>query len=213
MHYHPNQKSKAIGFASILFICSACNPNSEQSSPTATNQLDALDFASVNGGSSTTPQVDYKSLVKSDENTEATTVTTCFCRPFYRSTMQIYHYTDQNSVLIIVFDNQSTEFEPSIELHLFDDTANAESISMWINNQHSDGLFINPPKPAVSVPISKDNISITSKSLREKQPGLPEFASYRLEFTIDNYFEAGIVHLNGFSGATTVFSPVLGLEE
>lgn len=148
-----------------------------------------------------------RELTVTDATTAIETVTQCLCLERYRSTLQFYHFEDQNAVLLIEFDNQVDDFSPTASVLLFDINASGESISNWINNQHSDGLLIDVANPLVSHSVSADAIAITSTVFVESISGDTgdEYEQTRIEFTVANVSEPDQYFLNGFADQSVVY--------
>ena len=108
---------------------------------------------------------------------------------------------------MIEFDNTTTAFDTSAVLHLFDVSASEQDVSRWINNQHSDGLFVNPAQPLQSYPIDSQYITITSSAYVESLSGFngDEYEQHHIEFTVANLLEINAFHLNGFSDQADVY--------
>ena len=153
-----------------------------------------------------------RELVVTEDGTRKKSVFQCFCESLYRSTLLIYHFTDQNAVVTITFDNKASTFPSTGTIHLFDQSASAESIARWINNQHSDGLYIDRAIPVSEVSISNEDITITSSAYQESVTGYhgDEYESYRVEFTVANQLATDLFFLNGFSDHTEVFLQTKG---
>jgi hypothetical protein len=153
------------------------------------------------------PAMALRGLTNALSATEKKTVVQCFCDALYRSTLLIYHYTDQNAVLTIEFDNSEIPFAASGVVYLFEDTATLEEIGKWINNLHSDGLFINPAEPVLTANLDPAAIAVTSRAYVESITGYggDEYEKYQIEFAVDNQLQAPSFMLNGFSDQTDVF--------
>ncbi len=204
MIYLPKLKPRSIALAALVGVCSACGGDSSGTGEPVTNVAD-LNNQPLLGNDPLSGE--SRELIVSESTTDTKSFVQCFCDALYRSTLQIYHFEAQNSVLMIEFDNTSSAFETSAVLHLFDAVATREDIARWINNQHSDGLFINPAQPVQSYTIEPQHITITSSAYVESLGGFSgdEYEKYQIEFTVANLVEADAYHLNGFSDQASVF--------
>lgn len=148
-----------------------------------------------------------RELIVSEQSTSKTSVVQCFCDSLYRNTLLFYHFPDYNAVLVVEFDNSLSSFPASGIVHLFSMSAGREEIAQWINNQHSDGLFINPAEPVSSFDIPSTDIAVTSSAFAESIEGFngDKYEKYQVEFTVNNVLESDRFFLNGFSDQTNVF--------
>ncbi len=187
----------------VAAVLSACGGSGD---PLPLKDNDALtllgsDPETLGGGG------ESRELTVSESTTEIKSIVQCFCDSLYRSTLQIYHFPSKNAVLMIDFDNTKNQFTPTAVLHLFATEATPDQVAKWINNQHSDGLFVDPARPQQSVSINSNNIAITSSAYVESLTGYngDEYEKYQVEFTVANYLEADTFHLNGFSDQAAVY--------
>ena len=189
----------------LLVLCSACgsgsNSGGDISSQMANNTPIISNDATIGAVSA-----GVRELVVS-ETTEVKTVTQCFCTVRFRSTLQFYHFSDKNAVLMIEFDNQSREFVRTADLVLFDVNATTDGIEKWINNQHSDGLFFDFAKPLDTYAISSDAIAITSAAFVENLSGDSgdRYEHTLIDFTVANLSEPNRYFLNGFADQSVVY--------
>lgn len=153
-----------------------------------------------------------RELVVSEKTTK-TTVTECFCSTRFRSTLQFYHFEENNAVLLVEFDNQTRDYNRTVSLILFEVTATVESITKWINNQHSDGLYFDSAVPLVTYDLPSDSVSITSAAFVERLVGgledenslEIEHEKIRIHFSVSNLSEPGSYLLNGFADQSVVY--------
>lgn len=148
-----------------------------------------------------------RELVAGTDSTELKTIIQCFCDALYRSTLLIYHFVDQKSVMMIEFDNAIASFPSTADVYLFDEAASHESIRQWINNQHSDGLFITTAEPSQTVRLDDSAVTITSSAFVETLTGFAgdEYEKHQIEFTVGNWLAADAFFINGFSDSTEVY--------
>jgi len=161
---------------------------------------------SVSNNATNSQNESERELVVS-EKTKVMTVAQCFCITLHRSTLQFYHFEENNAVLLIEFDNQTRDFNRTVNLHLFEDTATTDSIAKWINNQHSDGIYDDAAVPMVTHNLPPDSVSITSTAFVERLVGElgDEYEKTRIDFTVSNSSEPGSYFLNGFADQSDVY--------
>ena len=207
MIHCPESVKRLSVLTALVVLCSACGGGGTGDSPAmGAAQPDNPPLLVDDPVSSPLPG-GSRELVVSESTTISKSIVQCFCDALYRSTLQIYHFPAQNAVLMIEFDNTTSAFDASAVLHLFESSASEQDVSRWINNQHSDGLFINPAQPLQSHPIGSQHITITSSAYAENLSGFngDEYEKYQIEFTVANLLEVDAFHLNGFSDQADVY--------
>ena len=98
----------------------------------------------------------------------------------FRNTLLFYAFKDQQAILVLSIDNKDETFPVTGQIHLFDEATSEEGLKNWINNQHSDGLFPDVPKPIFTVELPKKSCRVAS----QKQTGMsmnpgPRKAAFR----------------------------------
>jgi len=188
-----------------LILCVACG-SSDNTTGKVNEAETLLSNSANNDAGNNSPSAGDRELVVSEETT-IITVTQCFCSTLYRSTLQFYHFEENNAVLLIEFDNQTRDFNRTVRLMLFEATATSESIAKWINNQHSDGLYIDPAVPLATHDLVPDSVSITSSAFVERLFGElgDEYEETRIHFTLSNLSKPGSYFLNGFADQSVVY--------
>lgn len=126
----------------------------------------------------------------------------------YRSTLIFYTFADQQAILTVLIDNKDETFPVTATVHLFDKTTSEEALGKWINNQHSDGIFVDPPTPEQSMELPKDAAKVTAnkKTGESEGPG-PQggtFSDYEVTFTINELSVDSKFKLTGFTGTANV---------
>lgn len=86
----------------------------------------------------------------------------------FRNTLVFYAFKDQQAILVLSIDNKDETFPVIGKIHLFDESTSEEGLKKWINNQHSDGLFPDVPKPTFTGELPKESCMVTS----HKQTGM-----------------------------------------
>lgn len=190
----------------VLALCSACGSGGNSGTDSGSVATTAEAVISNDATTTSVPGGERELLV-SDTTTITKTITQCFCSVRFRSTLQIYHFENQNAVLLIEFDNQTSDLNHTASIVLFDANASTEGVSKWINNQHSDGLYFDYAKPLATYPVAADAIAITSSAFVEKLAGESgdEYEQTQIEFTVANLSEPDNFYLTGFADQTVVY--------
>lgn len=125
-----------------------------------------------------------------------------------RNTLLFYTLAAQKAVLALQIDNKNSTLTASGTLHIFDPAATEESIGKWVNNQHSDGIFVDPATPAHSLKLPDGVFTITERKRvsREKQPpGNEIFSDYQIKITAKEHRVEGKYRLPAFTDEANVF--------
>lgn len=126
----------------------------------------------------------------------------------YRSTLIFYTFADQQAILTVLIDNKDETFPVTATVHLFNKTTTKEDLGKWVNNQHSDGLFVDPPEPELNHELPKDAVKVTAhkKTGESEGPG-PQggtFSDYAVTFTINDLSVDSKFKLIGFTDTAKV---------
>jgi hypothetical protein len=126
-----------------------------------------------------------------------------------RDTIIFYEFTDQAAVLQLNVKHEAGKFTIMGRMQLFAEGTSAEAIGMWINNQHSCGLFPEVPNPIVSVDLAADGISVVESKRKEGEPQEgpmgDKFEDYAVTFEIAELKSQKGFTLKGFSADTSLF--------
>lgn len=133
----------------------------------------------------------------------------------YGATQKIYNIRNQNVVVIIRIDNQSTDFDTSIFVYLFRDDVEEGEIGNWINNQYSDALYPDVPEPASMYKLIEQSYAIASfKFLNHTVEEFgDEYDNYAVQIRVDDVIEEGVYKLKGFLADATVHVQTKGVDE
>jgi hypothetical protein len=88
----------------------------------------------------------------------------------YRDTLVFYSFKEQRAIMVLRINNKDDSFPVTGKAHLFDKTTTEEGLKKWINNQHSDALFGDAPKPLATKKLPTGFCKVTSR----KQTGTSE---------------------------------------
>ncbi|MFT6862510.1 MAG: hypothetical protein ACJAVK_001068 [Akkermansiaceae bacterium] len=91
----------------------------------------------------------------------------------FRDTQVFYQVADQGVILTLSIGNKDKSFPVTAKLYHFKDSTTDKDLKKWINNQHSDGLNADAPKPVAMTELPKDSCKVTSSKLLEAKEGRP----------------------------------------
>ncbi len=123
----------------------------------------------------------------------------------FRNTLIFYTFQEQKAVLKVVIDNKSMKFPLAATLYTFADDVNEEGLKKWLNNQHSDGLFVDVPEPTATHKIAAGSCKMVSHKLidQTKSP-FGTFDNYSVVFKIRRVARTGQFRVKDFSDKATV---------
>lgn len=125
-----------------------------------------------------------------------------------RNTLVFYTFAAQKAVLVLQIDNTNSTLTATGTLHIFDPKATEEGLSKWVNNQHSDGLFVDPATPAQSLKLPDGTFTVTDRKRvgQEKQPsGDDVLGDYQVKITAKELHVEGKYRLAAFTDGANVF--------
>ena len=126
-----------------------------------------------------------------------------------RNTLIFYTFKGQQSVLLVSIDNKTKTFPITATVYNFSADVTAEGLKKWLNNQHSDGLFPDVPKPVATYKIPAASCSIKSHQLIDRSKHRNgEYDNYTVKFHISEVTEKGVFKLIAFTGETKVLLKV-----
>jgi len=106
----------------------------------------------------------------------------------YGPTQKFFHLKEQNSVIHIETSYDSS-FETSVTVNIFENNSKTD-VDKWINNQHSDGIYADAPKPIEVFTLSKNQFSLKPVFIENTSFGDNEaYDSYNIELTVDSVSE------------------------
>lgn len=125
-----------------------------------------------------------------------------------RDTILFYTFAEKSAVLVLKIDNTAAALPVTGTVHLFAPGTTAEALAKWVNNQHSDGLFIDAPEPTGAFKLPDGTCAVTARELtgQEKQPnGEDTFGDYKVKLTVKEHRVEGKFHLPAFEDEANVF--------
>ncbi len=126
----------------------------------------------------------------------------------YRDTLIFYTFADQHAVLKVVIDNKDKAFPVSGTIYAFADDVSEEDLKKWLNNQHSDGLFVDVPKPVATHKIPADaGKTLSRKFLKHTQQREREYDDYSVIFQLAEVKKLGEFRVKKFTDKATVHLP------
>lgn len=128
-----------------------------------------------------------------------------------RDTLVFYTFKEQRAVMVLSINNKDERFPIGGKVHLFDKAVDKSALKKWINNQHSDGLYADVPKPIYSGDLPKGICKVTAhKKTGKGKVGGPRPTGYT-EFTVNlsvkDHGVDGKFKLSAFKDTARVFVP------
>ena len=80
----------------------------------------------------------------------------------FRNTLLFYTFKEQQVILTLSIGNKDETFPVTGKIYLFGEATTEEGLKKWINNQHSDGLYPDVPKPFATFDLPKGSCKVTS---------------------------------------------------
>jgi len=126
-----------------------------------------------------------------------------------RDTLIFYTMADQAAVLQLNIKHDAGKFTLSGRVHLFPEATTAKSIGMWINNQHSCGLFPDVPRPTTSFALAADACTVLKSSIKKggqvpRSPDGSKFEDHALKINVADVEGKGF-KLKGFNADTSAY--------
>jgi hypothetical protein len=123
----------------------------------------------------------------------------------FRSTLLFYTFKNQKAVMKILINNKDNTFPVTATVFLFDKQVTEEGLKKWLNNQHSDGLFPNVPKPSNNIKIPAKVFKVASKKLTgQSKQQFGNFDNYDVKLKASDYTDSLSIKLTGFTIDTKV---------
>jgi hypothetical protein len=100
-------------------------------------------------------------------------------------------FPGQHAAVTLVIDNKDESFPVHGRVHLFDEDSATEALDKWVNNQHSDALFVDAAKPTHSEALPDGVCTV----IRHEQIGTEaghgpkngEFKVFKVEFAVKDH--------------------------
>ena len=121
------------------------------------------------------------------------------------STGIYYVFTDKKAVLLVIIDNKNKDFPVSSEIFTFADDVTQKGLEGWVNNQHSDALFPDVPKPLKRHQNPAGSCKVISKKLVETtEIGNKSYEHYSVGFQLKNLPVRDTIKVNDFTDTARV---------
>lgn len=124
------------------------------------------------------------------------------------STRIFYTFPEAKAVITLNIDNASPKLPVTTKVTLFDLDTSEEGIAKWLNNQYSDGLYVDPAKPTHEATLPKGTSTVTERKLlgEEKSPiNDAVFADYEVKIVIKEHIVPGKYKVPAFTDQAKVF--------
>ena len=123
-----------------------------------------------------------------------------------RSTLIFYTFKSEKAVLKIHIDNKDKSFPVTATVFVFDKSVSEEDLKKWLNNQHSDGLFPNIPKPSKNIKVPAKIFKLLSKKVTGNKKGqFGSFENYNVKLKADEYSDKISIKIKSFTIDTQVY--------
>lgn len=127
----------------------------------------------------------------------------------FRSTLIFYTFKDERAILTLLIDNKDETFPVTGKVYIFEDGVTEEGLKKWINNQHSDGLFVDPAKPVHVIELPKEVCTVTahektgeSENPSPVAPGMVN--NFDVKLSVKEHTEDGKFKLSAFTDTAQV---------
>lgn len=127
----------------------------------------------------------------------------------FRDTLRFYVFEKENAILRVQIGNQNTEFPITAKLFVFPKDTTAEGLAKWVNNQHSDGLYVDPAEPTATHEIPVTTYKVKSHELGkvEERPN-GKSARYTVVFEFKDIPAFGEIKIKDFTDTANVLVKV-----
>jgi len=126
-----------------------------------------------------------------------------------RDTVIFYQFGKQQAVLVVNLKhqvNQPNQFSVTAKVHIFANGVAGEALEKWVNNQHSDGLYPDVPRPAASYPIPEKFCQVVASKLLERiKAHNGEHDDYSVQFKIGEVTEKDVFVLKSVTETSKAF--------
>ena len=126
----------------------------------------------------------------------------------FRDTLLFYTFTGQQAVLRLHISNKDQSLPVTGTIYLFPEGTTDEGLKKWINNQHSDGLFPEIPKPVLTHKLPEGTCkAVSTKLLGEKKNPTSDdvFEDHEVAVSVKAYQLEEQFKLTPFTDKTGVF--------
>lgn len=96
-----------------------------------------------------------------------------------RNTLIFYTFAEQRVILMLTIGNEDESFPVSGKVYRFGADAPEESLKKWINNRHSDALFVDAAKPVSTTELPEGVCTVSKFKKGEVQKSGPESSSHQ----------------------------------
>lgn len=124
----------------------------------------------------------------------------------YRDTLIFYVFGEAKAVLVVRIGNENLDFPFSAKLHTFAAGTDAEAMDKWLNNQHSNGLFIDAAEPEAVHEIPPASCAVEKHAfLKQAESHNGTFDSHSVTFRIKDVPVLGGFKVKDFTDQATVY--------
>jgi len=125
----------------------------------------------------------------------------------FTATKVFYTAGDQQIVVVVNVDNSKKEFPVTCKLFQFDKDVTPDDLAKWVNNQHSDAVFPDVPKPRQSFELpAKACRSSEIKLLGQKTALDTTYNEYSVDIEITDVKASEQVRFQNFKDTVKVYA-------
>lgn len=125
----------------------------------------------------------------------------------FRNTLLFYTFGEEKAILVLSIGNEDETFPVTGKVHLFAPSTTVEGLGKWINNQHSDGLFVDIPMPESTEELPREACAVVSfekVDLSRNPTDQAVFQDYEVKLSIKEQVVEGKFKLTEFTDTTRV---------
>ena len=142
--------------------------------------------------------------IRLDANTPTLEVNSYFSLQAHGPTKKFFTVADSQAVVMLVTKDGTAE--ASGKVVLFPPATTAEGLEKWLNNQHSDALYIDAAEPLRTFAIPKQHLrtEVSAPLAHEVGRGGDEYDEVRVDYAV-SAFRDGDALLEPFRGTLKAF--------
>jgi hypothetical protein len=127
-----------------------------------------------------------------------------------RDTVLFYPYYEQRAVVLFGIANTKKDFPVKGVVYLFPLDTTKDGIDKWINNQHSDGLYVDPAKISEEIPLPAEVIQVQDLGVIGQETSSFDqrvYDNHRIKLTVKEYTVPEKFVLSALNAEAQVFLP------
>jgi len=143
-------------------------------------------------------------LITIEKTTPVFEVNAYFSLAAHGPTKKFYTVADANAVVLVSTTDGTADAQAVV--YLFAESATPESLKKWLNNQHSDALYVDAAEPVRMFAVPEKHFHAESGPPLEHEVGRggDEYDRVRVSFAVDG-FSDGDSRVEAFSSSLDAF--------